>query len=153
LRKIYVMTKATLTTKYGDMEIEFYDADAPKTVENFVRLSKSGFYDGVTFHRVLNDFVVQGGDPTGTGAGGPGYKIDCELTGDNQFHDRGVLSMAHAGRNTGGSQFFICHSRNNTAHLDRNHTCFGKVVENVDIVDKIREGDVIEKIVVHESAE
>jgi len=147
------MTKATLTTKYGDMEIEFYDADAPKTVENFVRLSKSGFYDGVTFHRVLNDFVVQGGDPTGTGAGGPGYKIDCELTGDNQFHDRGVLSMAHAGRNTGGSQFFICHSRNNTAHLDRNHTCFGKVVENVDIVDKIREGDVIEKIVVHESAE
>ena len=153
MRKIYVMTKATLTTKYGDMEIEFYDADAPKTVENFVRLSKSGFYDGVTFHRVLNDFVVQGGDPTGTGAGGPGYKIDCELTGDNQFHDRGVLSMAHAGRNTGGSQFFICHSRNNTAHLDRNHTCFGKVVENVDIVDKIREGDVIEKIVVHESAE
>jgi peptidyl-prolyl cis-trans isomerase B (cyclophilin B) len=147
------MTKATLTTKYGDMEIEFYDADAPKTVENFVRLSKSGFYDGVTFHRVLNDFVVQGGDPTGTGAGGPGYKIDCELTGDNQFHDRGVLSMAHAGRNTGGSQFFICHSRNNTAHLDRNHTCFGKVVENVDIVDKIREGDVIEKIAVHESAE
>jgi len=153
LRKIYVMTKATLTTKYGDMEIEFYDADAPKTVENFVRLSKSGFYDGVTFHRVLNDFVVQGGDPTGTGAGGPGYKIDCELTGDNQFHDRGVLSMAHAGRNTGGSQFFICHSRNNTAHLDRNHTCFGKVVENVDIVDKIREGDVIEKIAVHEAAE
>ena len=153
MRKIYVMTKATLTTKYGDMEIEFYDADAPKTVENFVRLSKSGFYDGVTFHRVLNDFVVQGGDPTGTGAGGPGYKIDCELTGDNQFHDRGVLSMAHAGRNTGGSQFFICHSRNNTAHLDRNHTCFGKVVENVDIVDKIREGDVIEKIAVHESAE
>jgi len=147
------MTKATLTTKYGDMEIEFYDADAPKTVENFVRLSKSGFYDGVTFHRVLNDFVVQGGDPTGTGAGGPGYKIDCELTGDNQFHDRGVLSMAHAGRNTGGSQFFICHSRNNTAHLDRNHTCFGKVVENVDIVDKIREGDVIEKIAVHEAAE
>jgi len=147
------MTKATLTTKYGDMEIEFYDADAPKTVENFVRLSKSGFYDGVTFHRVLNDFVVQGGDPTGTGAGGPGYKIDCELTGDNQFHDRGVLSMAHAGRNTGGSQFFICHSRNNTAHLDRNHTCFGKVVENVDIVDKIRQGDVIEKITIHESAE
>lgn len=147
------MTKATLTTKYGDMEIEFYDADAPKTVENFVRLSKSGFYDGVTFHRVLNDFVVQGGDPTGTGAGGPGYKIDCELTGENQYHDRGVLSMAHAGRNTGGSQFFICHSRNNTAHLDRNHTCFGKVVENVDIVDKIRQGDVIEKITIHESAE
>jgi peptidyl-prolyl cis-trans isomerase B (cyclophilin B) len=147
------MTTATLTTKYGDMKIEFFDADAPKTVENFVRLSKSGFYDGVTFHRVLPDFVVQGGDPTGTGAGGPGYKIDCELTGENQYHDRGVLSMAHAGRNTGGSQFFICHSRNNTAHLDRNHTCFGKVVENVDIVDQIRQGDVIEKIVIHESAE
>lgn len=147
------MTTATLTTKYGDMKIEFFDADAPKTVENFVRLSKSGFYDGVTFHRVIPDFVVQGGDPTGTGAGGPGYKIDCELTGENQYHDRGVLSMAHAGRNTGGSQFFICHSRNNTAHLDRNHTCFGKVVENVDIVDQIRQGDVIEKITVHESAE
>jgi peptidyl-prolyl cis-trans isomerase B (cyclophilin B) len=147
------MTTATLTTKYGDMKIEFFDADAPKTVENFVRLSKSGFYDGVTFHRVLPDFVVQGGDPTGTGAGGPGYKIDCELTGENQYHDRGVLSMAHAGRNTGGSQFFICHSRNNTAHLDRNHTCFGKVVENVDIVDQIRQGDVIEKIVIHESAQ
>jgi peptidyl-prolyl cis-trans isomerase B (cyclophilin B) len=144
------MTKATLTTKYGDMKIEFFDADAPKTVENFVRLSKSGYYDGLTFHRVIPDFVVQGGDPTGTGAGGPGYSIPCELTGDNQYHDRGVLSMAHAGKDTGGSQFFICHSRNNTSHLDRKHTCFGKVVENVDIVDQIRQGDVIEKIVVEE---
>ena len=142
------MTKATLTTKYGDMKIEFFDADAPKTVENFVRLSKSGYYDGLTFHRVIPDFVVQGGDPTGTGAGGPGYSIPCELTGDNQYHDRGVLSMAHAGKDTGGSQFFICHSRNNTSHLDRKHTCFGKVVENVDIVDQIRQGDVIDKIVV-----
>ena len=144
------MTKATLTTKYGDMKIEFFDADAPKTVENFVRLSKSGYYDGLTFHRVIPDFVVQGGDPTGTGAGGPGYSIPCELTGDNQYHDRGVLSMAHAGKDTGGSQFFICHSRNNTSHLDRKHTCFGKVVQNVDIVDQIRQGDVIEKIVVEE---
>ena len=144
------MTKATLTTKYGDMKIEFFDADAPKTVENFVRLSKSGYYDGLTFHRVIPDFVVQGGDPTGTGAGGPGYSIPCELTGDNQYHDRGVLSMAHAGKDTGGSQFFICHSRNNTSHLDRKHTCFGKVVENVDIVDQISQGDVIEKIVVEE---
>ncbi len=144
------MTKATLTTKYGDMKIEFFDADAPKTVENFVRLSKSGYYDGLTFHRVIPDFVVQGGDPTGTGAGGPGYSIPCELTGDNQYHDRGVLSMAHAGKDTGGSQFFICHSRSNTSHLDRKHTCFGKVVENVDIVDQIRQGDVIEKIVVEE---
>jgi len=106
-------------------------------------LAESGFYNNVTFHRVIPNFVVQGGDPTGTGAGGPGYKIDCELDGENQYHDRGVLSMAHAGRNTGGSQFFICHSRDNTAHLDRNHTCFGKVVEGVDVVDDIREGDKI----------
>ncbi len=137
------MTKGIIKTVKGDMKIEFYDQDAPNTVANFVKLAKSGFYDGVTFHRVLSDFVIQGGDPTGTGAGGPGYKIDCELTGGNQYHDRGVLSMAHAGRNTGGSQFFICHSRTNTAHLDRNHTCFGKVVENVEVVDQIREGDKI----------
>jgi len=147
------MTTATLTTQYGNMKIEFFDKDAPITVDNFVRLAKSGFYDGLTFHRVIPDFVVQGGDPTGTGAGGPGYSIKCELTGDNQYHDRGVLSMAHAGRDTGGSQFFICHSRRNTSHLDRKHTCFGKVTEGVDIVDQIRQGDKIEKIVVHESAE
>ncbi|HLT42877.1 MAG TPA: peptidylprolyl isomerase [Sphingobacteriaceae bacterium] len=137
------MSKAIIKTEKGDMTVEFYDKDAPKTVENFLKLAKSGYYDGVTFHRVLPDFVIQGGDPTGTGAGGPGYSIDCELDGDNQYHDRGVLSMAHAGRNTGGSQFFICHSRNNTSHLDRNHTCFGKVIENVDVVDDIRQGDKI----------
>jgi peptidyl-prolyl cis-trans isomerase B (cyclophilin B) len=128
------------------MTIEFYDADAPKTVENFTKLAKDGFYDGLTFHRIIPQFVVQGGCPQGTGVGGPGYSIDCELDGNNQYHDRGVLSMAHAGRNTGGSQFFICHGRDNTAHLDRNHTCFGKVIENVDIVDKIAAGDTIEKI-------
>lgn len=137
------MSKAILKTEKGDMTVEFYDKDAPNTVDNFLKLAKSGYYDGVTFHRVIPDFVIQGGDPTGTGAGGPGYSIDCELEGDNQYHDRGVLSMAHAGRNTGGSQFFICHSRTNTAHLDRNHTCFGKVVENVDVVDDIRQGDKI----------
>src|SRR5690554_8198969 len=137
------MSKAIIKTEKGDMTVEFYDNDAPLTVENFLKLAKSGFYDGVIFHRVLPDFVVQGGDPTGTGAGGPGYSIKCELDGDNQYHDRGVLSMAHAGRDTGGSQFFICHSRNNTAHLDRNHTCFGKVVENVDLIDEIRQGDKI----------
>jgi peptidyl-prolyl cis-trans isomerase B (cyclophilin B) len=137
------MSKAIIKTEKGDMTVQFYDNDAPKAVANFLKLAKSGFYDGVTFHRVLPDFVIQGGDPTGTGAGGPGYNIDCELTGDNQYHDRGVLSMAHAGRNTGGSQFFICHSRNNTSHLDRNHTCFGKVIENVDVVDAIRQGDKI----------
>ncbi len=139
---------AEIHTSKGLMKVEFYEKDAPNTVKNFVDLSKKGFYDGLTFHRVIPDFVIQGGCPDGTGAGGPGYKIDCELDGDNQFHDRGVLSMAHAGRNTGGSQFFVCHSRNNTAHLDRNHTCFGKVTEGVDIVDDIRQGDTIEKIVI-----
>ncbi len=137
------MSKAIIKTEKGDMTVAFYDQDAPNTVANFLKLAESGFYNNVTFHRVLPNFVVQGGDPTGTGAGGPGYKIDCELDGENQYHDRGVLSMAHAGRNTGGSQFFICHSRDNTAHLDRNHTCFGKVVDGVDVVDDIREGDKI----------
>ncbi len=137
------MSKAIIKTEKGDMTVQFYDKDAPNTVANFLKLANQGYYDGVTFHRVINDFVIQGGDPTGTGAGGPGYSIDCELDGENQFHDRGVLSMAHAGRNTGGSQFFVCYSRNNTAHLDRNHTCFGKVIENVDVVDDIRQGDKI----------
>ena len=142
------MAKAEIHTAKGVMKIEFFEKDAPNTVANFLKLAKSGFYDGVTFHRVLPDFVIQGGDPTGTGAGGPGYKINCELTGENQYHDRGVLSMAHAGRNTGGSQFFICHSRNNTAHLDRNHTCFGKVYEGLDVIDDIRQGEVMTKVVV-----
>lgn len=140
------MTKAIISTAKGDMHVEFYDNDAPNTVANFVKLSKSGYYDGLNFHRVIPDFVIQGGCPQGTGVGGPGYSIDCELDGDNQYHDRGVLSMAHAGRNTGGSQFFICHSRNNTAHLDRNHTCFGKVVEGLDVIDIIKEGDKINSI-------
>jgi peptidyl-prolyl cis-trans isomerase B (cyclophilin B) len=140
------MTKAEMITEKGTMRIEFYDADAPIAVANFVNLSKSGFYDGLTFHRVIPDFVIQGGDPQGTGRGGPGYHIKCELTGGNQFHDRGVLSMAHAGRDTGGSQFFICHSRRQTAHLDRNHTCFGKVVEGLEVIDAIRAGDKITKI-------
>jgi peptidyl-prolyl cis-trans isomerase B (cyclophilin B) len=133
------------------MKIEFYEKDAPNTVDNFCKLAQSGFYNGVSFHRVIPDFVIQGGDPTGTGAGGPGYKIKCELTGDNQRHDRGVLSMAHAGRDTGGSQFFICHNRMNTQHLDRNHTCFGKVVEGLDVIDQIRQGDVMEKVIINEN--
>jgi peptidyl-prolyl cis-trans isomerase B (cyclophilin B) len=133
------------------MKVDFYENDAPNTVQNFVDLAKKGYYDGLTFHRVIPNFVIQGGCPTGTGTGGPGYKINCELDGGNQYHDRGVLSMAHAGRNTGGSQFFICHSRDNTAHLDRNHTCFGKVVEGLDVIDAIKAGDKIEKIIVTES--
>ncbi len=144
-------------TEKGVMTIEFYEKDAPIAVANFVNLAKSGFYDGLAFHRVIPDFVVQGGCPntragaTGMpGTGGPGHQIKCELDGDNQYHDRGVLSMAHAGRDTGGSQFFICHSRNNTAHLDRNHTCFGKVVSGLDIIDDIRQGDGILKVVILE---
>lgn len=133
------------------MKVHFYEADAPGTVANFVKLARQGFYDGLTFHRVIPGFVIQGGCPQGTGRGGPGYTINCELDGGNQFHDRGVLSMAHAGRDTGGSQFFICLSRAQTAHLDRKHTCFGKVVEGIDVIDKIAGGDKIEKILISES--
>ncbi len=142
------MASAEIQTEKGTMKVEFYENDAPNTVANFVKLSKEGFYDGLTFHRVIPNFVIQGGCPQGTGVGGPGYSIDCELTGDNQYHDRGVLSMAHAGRNTGGSQFFICHSRDNTSHLDRNHTCFGKVVDGLEVIDAITAGDKINKIVI-----
>lgn len=144
------MKKVEIHTDKGVMKIEFFEQDAPNTVANFIKLAEQGYYNGVSFHRVIPNFVIQGGDPTGTGAGGPGYKIDCELTGENQYHDKGVLSMAHAGRNTGGSQFFICHSRENTAHLDRNHTCFGKVVEGLEVIDAIRQGDVMNKVVVIE---
>lgn len=140
--------KAEIHTDKGVMKVEFFEKDAPNTVKNFTDLAKKGFYDGLNFHRVIPNFVIQGGCPTGTGSGGPGYKIKCELTGDNQYHDRGVLSMAHAGRDTGGSQFFICHSRDNTSHLDRNHTVFGKVVEGLDVIDQISQGDKINKIVV-----
>ncbi len=143
------MKTAEIQTEKGTMKVEFFEKDAPKAVKNFIDLSEKGFYDGLTFHRVIPDFVIQGGCPDGTGAGGPGYTIDCELDGENQYHDRGVLSMAHAGRNTGGSQFFVCHSRNNTAHLDRNHTCFGKVVEGLEVIDEITQGDKILKIQVN----
>jgi len=144
------MKTAEIKTAKGTMKVEFYADDAPNTVENFIKLSKEGFYNGLTFHRVIPNFVIQGGCPDGTGAGGPGYSIDCELDGENQYHDRGVLSMAHAGRNTGGSQFFICHSRDNTSHLDRNHTCFGKVVEGQEVIDNIKQGDKIDEIIINE---
>lgn len=151
------MKKAKIITEVGEMTVEFYHEDAPNTVANFIKLAESGYYNGLRFHRVIPDFVVQGGCPHSkepnnprVGTGGPGYKIDCELNGDNQYHDKGVLSMAHAGRNTGGSQFFICHSRTNTAHLDRNHTCFGKVVDGVEVIDKIRPGCLIDEIEIFE---
>ncbi|MFI3299600.1 MAG: peptidylprolyl isomerase [Rikenellaceae bacterium] len=140
------MKKAEIITEKGTMIAELYETETPGTVANFVNLATHGFYDGLTFHRVIPDFVIQGGCPVGTGVGGPGWTIDCETSAERQFHDRGVLSMAHAGRNTGGSQFFICHSRNNTSHLDGVHTCFGKVVEGVDVIDDIRAGDRIVSI-------
>jgi peptidyl-prolyl cis-trans isomerase B (cyclophilin B) len=145
--------RGIIKTVKGDMLVTFFEKDAPKTVANFIGLAQKGYYDGLAFHRVLPDFVIQGGCPNSRagekgmpGTGGPGYQIECELTGENQYHDRGVLSMAHAGRNTGGSQFFVCHSRNNTSHLDRVHTCFGKVTEGFDVIDAIQQGDVIEAI-------
>jgi peptidyl-prolyl cis-trans isomerase B (cyclophilin B) len=144
------MKKAKIETEKGTMVAELYEDDAPKTVENFVSLIQKGFYDGLAFHRVIPNFVVQGGCPKGDGTGGPGYSINCELDGQKQRHERGVLSMAHAGRNTGGSQFFICHNRENTAHLDRNHTVFGKVIENVDVIDLLRQGDKMIKLTIIE---
>lgn len=144
------MKKAEIRTVKGLMKVDFFEKDAPITVKNFITLAKKGFYDGLSFHRVIPDFVLQGGCPEGTGMGGPGYAIKCELNGGNQYHDRGVLSMAHSGKDTGGSQFFICHSRENTQHLDRVHTVFGKVVEGVEVIDNIQQGDVIEKIVIVE---
>ena len=132
---------AIITTEKGAMTVEFFTEDAPNTVANFVKLAQNGFYEGLKFHRVIPGFVAQGGCPDGIGTGGPGYNIDCELSGGNQHHDKGVLSMAHAGRNTGGSQFFLVHNRENTAHLDRQHTCFGKVTQGLEIVEQVAQGD------------
>jgi peptidyl-prolyl cis-trans isomerase B (cyclophilin B) len=137
------MSKVKISTDRGDMVAELYDQETPITANNFLKLINERFYDGLNFHRVIPNFVIQGGCPNGNGQGGPGYNIPCEVTASNQFHDKGVLSMAHAGRNTGGSQFFICHSRQNTAHLDGNHTCFGKVIDGIDVIDQIQPGDKI----------
>lgn len=137
------MKYAIISTEKGDMKAELYEKETPITVANFCKLAESGFYDALTFHRVIPDFVIQGGCPLGTGAGGPGYCIPCETSAPRQYHDRGVLSMAHRGKDTGGSQFFICHNRMNTKHLDGVHTCFGKVVEGMDVIDDIRQGDTI----------
>lgn len=135
------MSKIKISTAKGDMVAELYDNETPITVNNFLDLIRKGFYDGLNFHRVVPGFVIQGGCPNGDGRGGPGYRIQCETKSPKQFHDRGVLSMAHAGKDTGGSQFFICFNRQNTQHLDGNHTCFGKVVEGDQIIDLIRQGD------------
>lgn len=138
------MKKVKMDTGKGTMIIELFEEDAPNTVANFEKLIRDGFYDGLAFHRVIPDFVIQGGCPKGTGTGGPGYTIKCELDNNPNKHERGSLSMAHAGRDTGGSQFFICHSPQ--PHLDGNHTVFGKVVEGLDVVDAIRPGDVMETV-------
>lgn len=147
------MLYAEIKTAKGTMKIELYEKETPTTVANFVKLAQSGFYDGLRFHRVIPGFVIQGGCPYSrnlgdprVGTGGPGWTIKCETSAPRQRHDRGVLSMAHAGKDTGGSQFFICHNRENTQHLDGVHTCFGCVVEGLDIIDAIRPGDLIESI-------
>ncbi len=142
---------AIIETEKGTMKVELYADETPIAVGNFIDLSEHGFYDGLTFHRVIPSFMIQGGCPIGNGTGGPGYKIKCETSAPRQYHDRGVISMAHAGRDTGGSQFFICHNRQNTKHLDGVHTCFGQVVEGIDTVDDIRGGDKIISIKIVEA--
>ncbi|MBE9473831.1 MAG: peptidylprolyl isomerase [Chloroflexi bacterium] len=136
--------RVNMETSKGLIELELYPEYAPKTVNNFVFLAQEGYYDGVTFHRVINDFVIQGGDPTGTGAGGPGYKFEDELQDNPLKHETKVISMANAGPNTNGSQFFITHSPQ--PHLDGKHTVFGKVVSGADVVDSLRQGDRMEKV-------
>jgi peptidyl-prolyl cis-trans isomerase B (cyclophilin B) len=138
IRKGETMTRAIMETEKGTINLELFDKDAPNTVKNFVDLSEKGFYDGLNFHRVIPNFMIQGGCPQGTGTGGPGYKINCEINPNK--HQAGSLSMAHAGRNTGGSQFFICHAPQ--PHLDGQHTVFGKT-EDMNVVNAIRQGDKI----------
>jgi len=143
-------TKVRMETNKGTMMLELWSDDAINTVKNFVELAKSGFYNGLKFHRVVPDFVIQGGDPLGTGTGGPGYAIPCETKGPRQKHIEGALSMAHAGLNTGGSQFFIVLSEKNTKHLDGKHTVFGRVTQGFDVVKQIRQGDKMTKVEVLE---
>jgi peptidyl-prolyl cis-trans isomerase B (cyclophilin B) len=142
--------RATIETDKGTIELELYPKHAPKTVNNFAFLAGEGFYDGVTFHRVIDNFMIQGGDPTGTGRGGPGYRFEDEFKGNPLKHEKGVISMANAGPNTNGSQFFITHSPQ--PHLNGRHTVFGKVVEGQDVVDAIRQGDRMIKVEVEEAA-
>jgi peptidyl-prolyl cis-trans isomerase B (cyclophilin B) len=146
---------ATFETNKGKIVAELYEKDAPITVENFEKLANSGFYDGVKFHRVISDFVVQGGDPLSRdlpagdpriGTGGPGWKIKCETAGNPHKHEVGALSMAHAGKNTGGSQFFMVLSENNTRHLNGVHTVFGKITSGLDVMQKIAPNDVMNSV-------
>ena len=141
--------KVTMETTRGTIEIDLFPEYAPKTVNNFVFLAGEGFYDGVTFHRVISNFMIQGGDPTGSGRGGPGYRFEDEFDGNPLRHETGVLSMANAGPNTNGSQFFITHGPQ--PHLDNRHTVFGKVTKGQDVVDSIRQGDKMTKVTVTES--
>ena len=138
----------SMETTKGTIEIELYPQYAPKTVNNFVFLTREGFYDGVTFHRVISNFMIQGGDPTGTGSGGPGYRFRDEFAGNPLRHETGSLSMANAGPNTNGSQFFITHAPQ--PHLDGKHTVFGKVVAGQDVVNEIRQGDKMLSVTVQE---
>lgn len=139
------MTRAIMETEKGTIHLQLFDEDAPNTVKNFVDLSKKGFYDGLTFHRVIPNFMIQGGCPYGTGTGGPGYQIKCEI--NKNKHLAGTLSMAHAGKDTGGSQFFICHSPQR--HLDGVHTVFGQT-EDMNVVNSIRQGDKILSVKIEE---
>jgi peptidyl-prolyl cis-trans isomerase B (cyclophilin B) len=138
----------TMETNRGAVELELFPQYAPKTVNNFVFLIREGFYDGVVFHRVIGDFMIQGGDPTGTGRGGPGYRFEDELKENPLKHDAKVISMANAGPDTNGSQFFITHSPQ--PHLNGKHTVFGKVTKGQDVVDAIRQGDCMERVTVTE---
>jgi len=144
--KIY---RTVIETDKGNIELELYPEHAPETVNNFIFLAREGFYDGVSFHRVISDFMIQGGDPTGTGGGGPGYQFEDELEGNPLKHEAGVISMANAGPNTNGSQFFITHSPQ--PHLNGNHTVFGKVIVGQEVVDAIRQGDQMVKVEVKEN--
>ena len=147
------MKKGSIEMANGNkMLIDFYPDYAPGTVANFEKLANSGFYDGLTFHRVIPGFVAQGGCPRGDGTGGPGYTIKCETAGNPIQHERGVLSMAHAGKDTGGSQFFIVHDRRSTAHLDGVHTVFGKVVEGLEFIEQIHQGDTMKEVRVWDEA-
>jgi len=143
-----IVYRASLETPRGTIELELYPEHAPKTVNNFVFLAREGFYDGVSFHRVIDDFVIQGGDPTGTGMGGPGYQFEDETRGNPLRHETGSISMANAGPNTNGSQFFITHSPQ--PHLDGKHTVFGRVVKGQDVVDAIRQGDRMTSVTISE---